>query len=307
MWNLLLLLLFGFFEPAQAPAQRVATANAAPAAATANADTNTASATYLSSADLLNVLATKAKASPVPEMMTAPVKSIDRVSINVVRRTKPQGAIAHDVGSEIHSLIDGTATLVTGGTIARPAGGGRGGGTIQDGQTRKVSAGDVVLVPPRTPHWYQDIQGTVTYLEIRFDVGADPGGPAVYHSHTDLWGVLTGRGQAPNAPLMFSAPVASGPKYQANVVRRTKPQGTASHELGTEVHHILEGSGTFVSGGTIVRPASGSATLATIDGGVTRHVEKGDVLFIPAGMPHWYKAVHGSSITYLEVRFEVGK
>jgi len=304
MVNLLLVLLFSLLEPAQAPAPRAAAANPAPASSDTSA---AASATYLSSADLMNVLATKAKASPVPEMMTAPVKSVDRVSINVVRRTRPQGAIAHDVGSEIHSIIDGTATLVTGGTIVRPAGGGRGGGTIQDGQTRKVSAGDVVLVPPRTPHWYQDINGTVTYLEIRFDVGADPGGAAVYHSHNDLWSVLTGKGQAPNAPLMFDAPVTSGPKYQANVVRRTKPQGTASHPLGTEVHHILEGSGTFVSGGTIVRPASGSATLATIDGGVTRHVEKGDVLFIPAGMPHWYKAVDGSSITYLEVRFEVGK
>src|SRR5262245_43003288 len=113
----LLLLLLGLVEPAQAPAP----------AATPPA------ATYQTNADLMNVLATKAKASPAPDMMTAPVKSANRIGINVVRRTKPQGAIAHDVGTEIHSIIDGSGTLVTDGTIVRPADGGRGGGTIQSG------------------------------------------------------------------------------------------------------------------------------------------------------------------------------
>jgi len=278
-----LLLLFGLLEPAQAPVP-------APAA----------TATYQSSADLMNVLATKAKATPAPEMFTAPVKSGERFQINVVRRTKPQGAIAHDVGSEIHSFIDGTATLVTGGTIVGAAGS----RTIQGGQSRRMSAGDVVLVPPRTPHWYQDMQGTVTYLEIRFDVGAEPGGPAVYQGRPDLWTVLTGRGAAADAPLMFSAPVASGPKYQANVVRRTRAQGGTAHAGGTEVHHILEGSGTFVTGGSLVRPPQPGAP-ASIMGGESRHVSKGDVVLIPAGMPHWYKDLD-STITYLEVRFEVG-
>jgi mannose-6-phosphate isomerase-like protein (cupin superfamily) len=239
-------------------------------------------------------------------MLTAPVKSGEHYSINVVRRTKPQGAIAHDVGTEIHSIIDGSGTLVTDGSIVRPANGGRGGGTIENGTSRRVAAGDVALVPPQTPHWYRDIDGIITYLEIRFDVGAPAHGPTVFQKHADLRSVLTGKGQAANAPLMFDAPVAAGPKYQANVVRRTKAQGPASHAEGTEVHHILEGSGTFVTGGTIVRPAQTGA-LAKIDGGTSRHVGKGDVVVNPAGMPHWYQTLDGSSITYLEVRFEVGK
>ena len=28
--------------------------------------------------------------------------------------------------------------------------------------------GDVIIVPPNTPHWYQDVEGTITYLEVRF-------------------------------------------------------------------------------------------------------------------------------------------
>jgi mannose-6-phosphate isomerase-like protein (cupin superfamily) len=283
-----LLLMFGLAEPSQAPA-------AAPPA----------QAAYQSYADLMNVLATKAKATPAPDMVSAPViASGTRYQINVVRRTKPQGAIAHNVGSEIHSIVDGSGTLVTGGTIVRPADGGRGGATIQSGQSRRVSAGDVVLVPPQTPHWYQEVQGVVTYLEIRFDVGAPAGGPAVFHARGDLWSDLAGKGQAPNAPLMFSTPVTSGPKYQANVVRRTKAQGGTAHAAGTEVHQILEGSGTFVTGGSLVRPPQPGAP-ASIMGGESRHVGKGDVVVIPAGMPHWYRDLDGT-ITYLEVRFEVG-
>ena len=285
MLNLLLAIL-GFLVPVQAPAPALG------------------SATFKSNADLQKILTEKGSAAGAPDSFSAPVVAGDHYQINLVRRTKGASALAHDVGTEIHSVVDGSATFVTGGTIVRPAGGGRGGGTVSNGESRHVSAGDIVLVPPRTPHWYQTVDGTVTYLEIRFDVGAPPNGPAVYHAHGDLWSALATKGKAADAPLMFSTPAASGPKYQANVVRRTKAQGGTAHAEGTEVHHVLEGSGTFVSGGSLVRPPQPGAP-ASIMGGESRHVSKGDVVFVPAGMPHWYKDLD-STITYLEVRFEVG-
>jgi mannose-6-phosphate isomerase-like protein (cupin superfamily) len=263
---------------------------------------------FKSSAELMARLAERAGATPAPEMMAANVKSGDHYMINVVRRTKPQGAIAHDVGTEIHSVIDGTATLVTGGTIVRPSTNpdDRGNGRIKDGQTRRVAKGDVVMVPPQTPHWYQTIDGVVTYLEIRFDVGAPTGGPAVAIADTEIKTVLAGKAAATPAPLLFDAPVGRGDKWQANVVKRTKPQGGGAHELGSEVHHIMEGAGTLVTGGRVVRSGSGAGAVSTIEGGTSRHVAAGDVVFIPANTPHWYKDVEGS-IRYLEVRFELPK
>jgi len=262
--------------------------------------------TYKSNAELMARLAERAKATPAPDLLSANVKSDgDRYQINVVRRTKPQGAIAHAVGSEIHSIIDGSATLMTDGTIVRPSANpeDRGRGTIQNGVSRKVTKGDIVLIPPGTPHWYPSIDGVVTYLEIRFDVGAAKGTPAIPVTSSAVKTVLTEKGSVPNAPLMFSAPVARGDKFQANVVKRTKPQGGGAHELGTELHQILEGSGTLVTGGTIVR-ATGAGAVSTIEGGESREVGPGDVVLIPANTPHWYKAVNGS-VTYLEVRFEL--
>jgi mannose-6-phosphate isomerase-like protein (cupin superfamily) len=276
----------------------------APARATATgaaAGTAPGPVVFRSAAEWATVLADKAKATPTADLVSANVKSGDKYQINIVRRTKPQGAIAHAVGTEIHEILDGTATLVTGGTIVRPASGGTGTATIQNGQTVKVSKGDVVLVPPNTPHWYQSIDGMVTYLEIRFDVGAPAGGPATVLTHTEQERVMGEKVKATPAPLLFDSPLGRGDHFQANVVRRTKAQGGGAHEAGSEVHLIMDGSGTFVTGGTVVR-ATGQP--GTIEGGASRQVQKGDVVLVPAGTPHWYKTLDGT-LTYLEVRFDL--
>jgi mannose-6-phosphate isomerase-like protein (cupin superfamily) len=105
-----------------------------------------------------------------------------------------------------------------------------------------------------------------------------------------------------------SAPIANESHYRINIVRRDKPGPAMAHATGpakgTEVHYILDGAATVVTGGTLVRPAADARAASQIDNGVERHVAKGDVVVIPAGTPHWYKEVDGS-VTYLEVRFDV--
>jgi mannose-6-phosphate isomerase-like protein (cupin superfamily) len=108
---------------------------------------------------------------------------------------------------------------------------------------------------------------------------------------------------------MQTSEVSNSDRHRINIVRRTKAAGAVAHEGFAELHHIVDGSGTLVTGGTIVRPTStGSGRAggagATIQNGVSRHVTKGDVILIAPGMPHWYKDLDGGSITYLEVRWE---
>ena len=67
----------------------------------------------------------------------------------------------------------------------------------------------------------------------------------------------------------------------------------------TEIYEIVDGAGTFVTGGTLVNPADRTAGLA---GGESHRVSKGDFIVIPAGTPHWFSSIEGS-ITYLETRF----
>ena len=74
----------------------------------------------------------------------------------------------------------------------------------------------------------------------------------------------------------------------------------------TEVYYILEGSGTLVTGGTIpdAKPmAPNSTTLqgSRIEGGVSRHVAKGDVIIIPGRVPHWFSNLE-TDMRYLITR-----
>jgi hypothetical protein len=76
--------------------------------------------------------------------------------------------------TEIYYILKGNATLVTGGTLpnAHPM---RAGSTtlqsdrIEGGVSRKLSAGDVVIIPGRTPHWWSAQSGDLEYLIFRPD------------------------------------------------------------------------------------------------------------------------------------------
>lgn len=107
-----------------------------------------------------------------PNMSTARIDNHDQYRINIVRRGRPAGAIAHSIGTELHYIVEGGGTLVTGGTIVRPAQGAPDGtvARIEGGVTRKVAKGDAVLIPENTPHWYSEVDGAIAYLEVRFNV-----------------------------------------------------------------------------------------------------------------------------------------
>ena len=87
----------------------------------------------------------------------------------VVRRRQagPNNASAHDDLTEIYQIISGGGTFVTGGTITDPEN--RAAGT-RGGVAQQVQAGDFVILPPGTPHWFSQIDGSITYAETRFPV-----------------------------------------------------------------------------------------------------------------------------------------
>jgi mannose-6-phosphate isomerase-like protein (cupin superfamily) len=116
------------------------------------------------------LLAALQKAVDRSGMTIGAIANTDQYRINLVRRVKPAAALTHPGNTELHYITDGAGTLVTGGTIIRPAGGGS--ATIANGDTRRVVKGDVVLVPAGTPHWYRDMEGSITDLEVRFVVPA---------------------------------------------------------------------------------------------------------------------------------------
>lgn len=76
--------------------------------------------------------------------------------------------------TEIYYMLKGAATLVTGGTLvdAYPAPGRddwmRAKG-IEDGVTRRVGPGDIIIIPGHTPHWWSELESEIEYMIIRPD------------------------------------------------------------------------------------------------------------------------------------------
>ena len=119
------------------------------------------------------------------------VVSIDgeyNVGIGVLHRAKTDGrtgsgALAHGRITEVYQIISGNGTLVTGGTLANPkpstadseivkvlAGPSTSGSAIQNGVSRKVGPGDMIVIPPNTPHGFSEITSDqIVYTVVRVD------------------------------------------------------------------------------------------------------------------------------------------
>jgi mannose-6-phosphate isomerase-like protein (cupin superfamily) len=130
-----------------------------------------------------------------------------------------------------------------------------------------------------------------------------PGSAGIFKSNEELQAALK-KSMAANGDNQSSGPIANTDQYRVNLVHREKSAGALAHAGNTELHYIVEGTGVVVTGGEVVRGAAG--TPATIKGGETHNVKKGDVIIVPAGSGHWYKEVT-TPITYLEVRFVAPK
>ncbi len=124
--------------------------------------------------------------------------------------------------------------------------------------------------------------------------------PALFVPEAQIATVL--RQALQERPGMGVSTITTTDQYRINLITRTEPAGAIVHVPGTELHYILDGAGTLVTGGFVVRTAEGAP--AAIEGGVAQRVSKGDAVLIPEGTPHQYTAVEGA-VTYLEVRFNV--
>ena len=79
------------------------------------------------------------------------------------------------------------------------------------------------------------------------------------------------------------------------------------HEKTNHVFIIVEGEATFVTGGKLVGAkdtAPGQIRAASMEGGQTYHLTKGDVITVPAKTPHWFKEVQSQTIAYYAVNIE---
>jgi mannose-6-phosphate isomerase-like protein (cupin superfamily) len=116
----------------------------------------------------------KASIASSADPALAEVGVTDQYAIHEVHRAKAGPAAIHPGWTEMYLILDGGGTLVTGGKMIPAAAGGN---TIEGGVSHTLKKGDTFIIPANTPHMYQRVDGSVSYLEVRF-VTAPPGGAA---------------------------------------------------------------------------------------------------------------------------------
>lgn len=76
----------------------------------------------------------------------------------------------HTHDTDIFYITEGTATLITGGSavgMKETAPGELRGDKITDGVTRKISKGDVVIIPAGVPHWMPEVTKPFLYFVVK--------------------------------------------------------------------------------------------------------------------------------------------
>jgi len=90
--------------------------------------------------------------------------------IHASRREKAGLGEVHTLDADIVYVLEGTATFVTGGKLVDPKTiepNEIRGSSIEGGETREISKGDVIVIPSNTPHWFKDVKGPFTYYVVK--------------------------------------------------------------------------------------------------------------------------------------------
>src|SRR4029077_5967957 len=126
--------------------------------------------TFTSAADLTALIA-KAKSERKEGQPTVaePMLELGSYDGHLEYRASVGNAAVHEKEAELFYVIDGSATLVTGGKLVdekRPDATNLGGSAISGGTPREIAKGDWVLVPENTPHQFNPIHGVIVLFSI---------------------------------------------------------------------------------------------------------------------------------------------
>jgi glc operon protein GlcG len=99
-----------------------------------------------------------------------PLLEIANYKVHASHRDGPGIVEVHTRDTDIIYMLEGTATLVTGGTLVD----GKNidpeeirGKDVKDGATRKITKGDVIIVPNGVPHWFKEVKGPLNYYVVK--------------------------------------------------------------------------------------------------------------------------------------------
>ncbi len=150
-------------------------------------------------------------------------------------------------------------------------------------------------------------------IDARAQSALPPPAPASVVSHAEWTAVMEKSVASNRLDTKVHETEVRGGILRVGIVNRTRDETRALiHEALTETYYIVKGAGTLITGGVPeeVRPVSDPPNLgptpsffATQVGGDRRRVGPGDIIIIPAGLPHRLIELDGP-MSYIIHRFE---
>ena len=168
-------------------------------------------------------------------------------------------------------------------------------------RSQRLTKGDVIVVPAGTTQSFSSVSPSISYYLVTVPVlAAGAKAEVVYAGHDRV-----------AATLKKAGPLADGPNLRVSGGYRTGPYAPEDYRPDVEIHmkeadlfYVIDGSATQVLGGTVIggkETAPGQVRGSKIDGGVSYRLSKGDVMWVPAGVPHWFPEIP-EPLSYLLVK-----
>src|SRR5579872_4919194 len=126
--------------------------------------------TFASSSDVAAMIAkAKAECKPDQPLFAQPILKLAPYTASLEYRAAVGPAAVHETEAEMFYVIEGSATLVTGGKLVnekRTNAANLTGTAIEGGTSRPMAKGDFLIVPEKTPHWVSAINGSIVFMTL---------------------------------------------------------------------------------------------------------------------------------------------
>jgi mannose-6-phosphate isomerase-like protein (cupin superfamily) len=147
----------------------------------------------------------------------------------------------------------------------------------------------------------------ILLIALAAGLGVPPGEPSGFHfwTQSELNGIENALAPKMDSYKFKSDTLAKAGNHRFMVVHREATGEAEYHATEDDIVFVTSGSGTLVYGGTMVNPkdtAPNEMRAASITGGAERKVSPGDVIAIPAKLPHQMKLEPGHQLNYFTVK-----